>query len=99
MPFRPPPRLPAAAACVLAAGLMLTAASCSHLTPLGPDAAATLPRTRPPPCRSHTICGHRSSCKPCASPTPCPSAPARPVRSRSPPPGAPACATARPACR
>ena len=44
MPFRPPPRLPAAAACVLAAGLMLTAASCSHLTPLGPDAAATLPQ-------------------------------------------------------
>jgi hypothetical protein len=43
MPFRPPPRLPAAVARVLAAGLMLTAASCSHLTPLGPDAAATLP--------------------------------------------------------
>lgn len=28
---------------MLAAGLMLTAASCSHLTPLGPDPAATIP--------------------------------------------------------
>ena len=44
MPFRPPPRLPAAAASVLAAGLMLTVASCSHLTPLGPDPAATMPQ-------------------------------------------------------
>ena len=44
MPFQPPPRLPAAAASVLAAGLMLTAASCSQLTPLGPDPAATMPQ-------------------------------------------------------
>ena len=44
MPFRPPPRLPAPAASVLAAGLMLTVASCSHLTPLGPDPAATMPQ-------------------------------------------------------
>ena len=44
MPLQPPPRLPAAAASVLAAGLMLTAASCSHLTPLGPDPAATMPQ-------------------------------------------------------
>lgn len=43
-PFRPPPRLPAAAASVLAAGLMPTVASCSHLTPLGPDPAATMPQ-------------------------------------------------------
>ena len=44
MPFRPPPRLPAAAGSVLAAGLVLTVASCSHLTPLGPDPAATMPQ-------------------------------------------------------
>jgi len=44
MPFRPLPRLLAAAASVLAAGLMLTVASCSHLTPLGPDPAATMPQ-------------------------------------------------------
>jgi hypothetical protein len=44
MPFQPSPRLWTAVASVLAAGLMLTAASCSHLTPLGPDAAATLPQ-------------------------------------------------------
>jgi hypothetical protein len=44
MPFPPPPRLPTAAASVLAAGLMLTVASCSHLTPLGPDPATALPQ-------------------------------------------------------
>ena len=44
MTFQPPARLPAGAAIVLAAGLMLTAASCSHLTPLGPDPAATMPQ-------------------------------------------------------
>jgi hypothetical protein len=44
MPFQSPWRLWTAAAVVLAAGLMLTVASCSHLTPLGPDAAATLPQ-------------------------------------------------------
>ena len=44
MPFQPPPRLPAAAASVLAAGLLLTVAGCSHLTPLGPDPAAAMPQ-------------------------------------------------------
>jgi hypothetical protein len=44
MPFLPPSRLPSAAVSVLASGLMLTVASCSHLTPLGPDPAATLPQ-------------------------------------------------------
>ncbi len=44
MPFQPPPRLTAAAACVLAAGVMLTAVGCSHVTPLGPDPAATMPQ-------------------------------------------------------
>ncbi|MGD0558421.1 MAG: hypothetical protein ABSA93_26030 [Streptosporangiaceae bacterium] len=44
MPFQPPPRLTAAAASVLAAGLILTAASCSHVTPLGPDPAAAVPQ-------------------------------------------------------
>ena len=44
MPFQPPPRLSEAAASVLAADLMLTVASCSHLTPLGPGPAATLPQ-------------------------------------------------------
>jgi len=44
MPFQPLPRPPAVAASVLAAGLMLTVGGCSHLTPLGPDAAATMPQ-------------------------------------------------------
>ncbi len=44
MPFRPPPRLSSVLASVLAVGLMLTMASCSHLPPLGPDPAATLPQ-------------------------------------------------------
>jgi hypothetical protein len=44
MPFQPPPRLSSVLASVLAAGVMLTAASCSHLTPLGPDPAATMPQ-------------------------------------------------------
>jgi len=44
MSFQPRSRQPAATASVLAAGVMFTAASCSHLTPLGPDAAATLPQ-------------------------------------------------------
>ena len=38
MPFQPPPRPAPVLASVLAAGLMLTAVSCSHLTPLGPAA-------------------------------------------------------------
>jgi hypothetical protein len=55
MPFQLPPRLPSVLASVLAAGVMLTVASCSHVTPLG--------RTRLPPSRNHTICGHRWSWK------------------------------------
>ena len=44
MLFRPPPRLSSVLTSVLAAGLLLTVASCSHLTPLGPDPAATMPQ-------------------------------------------------------
>ena len=36
MPFRLPPRPPTVLASVLAAGLVLIVASCSHVTPLGP---------------------------------------------------------------
>lgn len=54
MPFQPPPRLSTAAGSVLAAGIMLTVASCSHLTPLGPDPDATMPQ--------------RPQCPPSASP-------------------------------
>jgi hypothetical protein len=44
MPLQPPPRTSSVLASVLAAaGIMLTAASCSHVTPLGPDSAATPP--------------------------------------------------------
>jgi hypothetical protein len=44
MPFPCPPRpLPVLASVLAAAGLVLAVASCSHITPLGPDAAATLP--------------------------------------------------------
>lgn len=46
MPFQPRPRLWSVLASVLAVGLMLTVASCSH-TPLGPDAG--LPRATPHP--------------------------------------------------
>ena len=35
MPFQPLPRLLPVLASVLAAGVMLTVASCSHVTPLG----------------------------------------------------------------
>jgi hypothetical protein len=38
MRFHLPPRPSSVLVSVLAAGLMLTAASCSHITPLGPDA-------------------------------------------------------------
>ena len=46
MPYqRPRPRLPSALASVLAAaGIVLAAAGCTGITPLGPDAAATLPQ-------------------------------------------------------
>ena len=47
MPFHPRPRPSSVLASVLAAaGLVLTVAGCSHLTPLGPDAPATLPPPR-----------------------------------------------------
>lgn len=38
------PRPSALASVLVAAGVMLTVASCSHITPLGPDAAATMPQ-------------------------------------------------------
>jgi hypothetical protein len=38
------PRLPSVLASVLAAGLILTVASCSHITPIGPAAATPQPR-------------------------------------------------------
>lgn len=38
MPYHPPPRPSPVLASMLAAGLMLAVASCSHLTPLGPAA-------------------------------------------------------------
>ncbi len=38
MTLQPPPRLSSVLACVLAAGLVLAVASCSHITPLGPGA-------------------------------------------------------------
>jgi hypothetical protein len=44
MPFQLPLRLSSVLVSVLAAGVMLTVASCSHLTPLGPDPAATMPQ-------------------------------------------------------
>lgn len=44
MPFQHPPRPVSVLAGVLATGLMLTVASCSHITPLGPDAAAAVPQ-------------------------------------------------------
>jgi hypothetical protein len=44
MPFPSLPRLLPVLASVLATGVMLTVASCSHVTPLGPDPAATMPQ-------------------------------------------------------
>jgi hypothetical protein len=43
MSFEFRPRSASVLASMLAAGLVLTVAGCSHLTPLGPDAAATAP--------------------------------------------------------
>jgi predicted small lipoprotein YifL len=43
MSFEFRPRLSSVLAAMLAAGLMLAVAGCGHLTPLGPDAAATAP--------------------------------------------------------
>ena len=44
MPFRRRPRPWPVLASVLAAGLMLTVAGCSHMTPIGPAATAPQPR-------------------------------------------------------
>jgi hypothetical protein len=44
MPFQSPPRLASALAGALAAGVMLTVAGCSQVTPLGPDPAAAMPQ-------------------------------------------------------
>jgi hypothetical protein len=47
MPFQLLPRPPSVLASVLAAaGIVLAVAGCSHITPLGPDPAATLPPPR-----------------------------------------------------
>jgi hypothetical protein len=47
MPFQPPPHPSSVLASTLAAiAIALTVASCSHLTPLGPDPAATMPPAR-----------------------------------------------------
>ena len=47
MPFQRPPRPSSVLAGVLAAaGLVLTVAGCSHIAPLGPDSAATMPPQR-----------------------------------------------------
>ena len=47
MPVQRPPRLaPVLASALAAVGLVLTAAGCSHIPPLGPDAAPTMPPPR-----------------------------------------------------
>jgi hypothetical protein len=47
MPFQRPPRpLSVLASVLAAAGLALTVAGCSHVTPLGPDSAPTMPPQR-----------------------------------------------------
>ena len=53
MSFEFRPRPASVLASMLAAGLMLTLAGCGHLTPLGPDAAATAPP--PSPLRSPIV--------------------------------------------
>jgi hypothetical protein len=91
MPFQLPPRTSSVLASVLAAaGIMLSAASCSHIAPIGPDAPATPgpshavaagpPVLIPPP---HHL-GSPIICKPCAASQPRQRASARPVTSRSP---------------
>jgi hypothetical protein len=46
MPYQRPPRpLPVLASVLAAAGIVLAVASCTgHITPLGPDQAATMPQ-------------------------------------------------------
>ena len=89
MSFEFRPRPASVLASMLAAGLMLTVASCGHLTPLGPDAAATAPQPshlrspivlRAMSVQPPTPAGARpvSPCSPCRA-TPA-SAPARSVR-------------------
>jgi len=46
MPFQPPRPSSVLASALAAAGIVLTIASCSHLAPLGPDAAPTMPPSR-----------------------------------------------------
>lgn len=46
MSFQPPRPSSVLASVLAAAGIMLTAASCSHVPPLGPDPAATVPPSR-----------------------------------------------------
>ena len=70
MSFEFRPRPASVLASMLAAGLMLTVAGCSHLTPLGPDAAATAPQ--PSHLRSPIVL------RPCASSRPRRQAGARP---------------------
>jgi len=48
MPFRTPPRPSSILSGMLAAGLMLTVASCSQVTPLGPDAGPQPHQLRSP---------------------------------------------------
>jgi len=47
MPVQRPPRsLPVLASVLAAAGIVLATVGCSRITPLGPDAAATMPPPR-----------------------------------------------------
>lgn len=57
MPVQSPPRPPSALASLLAAaGIVLTVASCTgHITPLGPDQAATMPQPHHPRHRPETL--------------------------------------------
>ena len=86
MPFQPPPRTSSVLASVLAAAcLTLAVAGCSHLTPLGPDAAAAMPpprhlgspiivqvmRSQPPMAAGGCRAGLRSLSGPGADPSAC----------------------------
>jgi hypothetical protein len=111
MSFQRPRPSPVLASVLATAGIMLTAASCSHVTPLGPDSAATRRRHThggralrwPRLCRCRHCAGwvHRSFCRSCAASLPRQRAAARPGRSRSPCRGAlpPWVATVRSACQ
>jgi len=86
MPLQPPLRpWPVLASVLAAAGIVLTIASCSHLTPLGPDAAATMPpprhlgspiilqvmRSQPPTPAGGCPAGWTAVPAPGAAPSPC----------------------------